>query len=304
MGIKMRDFFSEGLLYLDLMEIYGSSRLVGEICGIAQSNAYRGAQACAKLLKLELVKRGGSYVAEKNLDVQRDLRIVAQRLRARESGLLRLISDPMVPIDQAPKEIEGLTFQIPKHWLSVEKTLHLISAGLIDIVIGRWLDMSAALKLGSFIEASQPIASNQYGLLGFTPFDLQLYTDPEHPLQKQGAPSGALQSFPSPALHVDTGSRLKETYQEAGLWSRMLSDRWLEPGAWESMVGDRTMMIPSSSFGVAYAKRLNPNLKIAQLMIKSTIKDQLLIVFPIGLSREPCMKQAVRVLHNWLADVA
>ena len=299
----MRDFFAEGLLYLDLMEVYGSSRLVGEICGIAQSNAYRGAQACAKLLKLELVKRGGSYVAEKNLDVQRDLRIVAQRLRARETGLLRLITDPVVPMDQRPKELEGLTYPLPKHWLSANKTLHLINSGLIDIVIGRWLDLSAALKLDSFIQASQPIGSNQYGLLGFRPFSIELYTAPEHPLRKQGAPNHALQGFPSPALHVDTDSRLKETYQGAGLWSRMLSDRWLEPGAWESLAADGTMVIPSSRFGVAYAQRLNPSLSIAPLAVNTSIEDQLLIVFPISLSREPCMKQAVRHLHDWLANL-
>ena len=39
----MLSTFFEGLLYLDLLEIYGSSSLVGELYFLSQSNIYRAA---------------------------------------------------------------------------------------------------------------------------------------------------------------------------------------------------------------------------------------------------------------------
>ena len=103
----MRDIFSEGLLYLDLLEIYGSTYAVAEVCGIAQSNVFRGANACAKLLNLGLAKdkQRGAYKVGRNLDVQRDLRRLNQKMRAREHGLLRLVgAEPLLAGEALPTE--------------------------------------------------------------------------------------------------------------------------------------------------------------------------------------------------------
>ena len=64
----MRDIFSEGLLYLDLLEIYGSTYTVAEICGISQSNVFRGPNARANLLTLVLIKdkQNGFYCLQPN----------------------------------------------------------------------------------------------------------------------------------------------------------------------------------------------------------------------------------------------
>ena len=133
----MRDIFSEGLLYLDLLEIYGSSYAVSELCGVAQSNVFRGANACSKLLNLGLSKdrSAGVYRIERNQDVQRDLRRLNQRLRARENGQLRLVS----PLHALPA---GLTMQqasllraLPCRWPEASRSLDYLERGLLDLLV-------------------------------------------------------------------------------------------------------------------------------------------------------------------------
>ena len=111
---RVRDIFSEGLLYLDLLELYGSTYTVADICGISQSNVFRGANACAKLLRLDLTKdkQAGTYTVHRNQDVQRDLRKVNQRLRGRENGQLRLLTSTVLPTSLS-RETRNLILSLP-----------------------------------------------------------------------------------------------------------------------------------------------------------------------------------------------
>lgn len=136
----MRDIFSEGLLYLDLLEIYGSTYAVAEICGIAQSNVFRGANSCAKLLNLGLSKdkQGGSYRIERNHDVQRDLRRLNQKMRARENGQLRLVGAEVLLQSSSTSLDQARNFQsLPERWSSKEISLEYLEKSLLDVVITR-----------------------------------------------------------------------------------------------------------------------------------------------------------------------
>ena len=133
----MRDIFSEGLLYLDLLEIYGSSYSVAELCGVAQSNVFRGANACSKLLNLGLKKdrAAGRYEIVRNQDVQRDLRRLNQRLRARENGQLRVVGPAGAMPDQLPIKQSSLLRALPDRWADQCTSLSYLERGLLDLVI-------------------------------------------------------------------------------------------------------------------------------------------------------------------------
>ena len=55
----MLSTFFEGLLYLDLLEIYGSSSLVGELYFLSQSNVYRAAMSLPAALPCLGGRSGG-----------------------------------------------------------------------------------------------------------------------------------------------------------------------------------------------------------------------------------------------------
>lgn len=133
----MRDIFSEGLLYLDLLEIYGSSYFVADLCSVAQSNVFRGAQSCSKLLNLDFKKDRelGEYKIHRNHDVQRDLRKLNQKLRARENGQLRIVSHLKSSFNFSSREIDGLSISLPCEWEDHEKSLRYLEQGIIDIVL-------------------------------------------------------------------------------------------------------------------------------------------------------------------------
>lgn len=133
----MRDIFSEGLLYLDLLEIYGSSYSVAELCGVAQSNVFRGANACSKLLNLGLKKdrSAGRYEVVRNQDVQRDLRRLNQRLRARENGQLRVVAPPHAIPSPLPLKQASLLRALPDRWDDQQRSLSYLERGLLDLVL-------------------------------------------------------------------------------------------------------------------------------------------------------------------------
>lgn len=132
----MRDIFSEGLLYLDLLEIYGSSYAVADLCGVAQSNVFRGASACSKLLNLGLTKdrAAGTYRIERNHDVQRDLRRLNQRLRGRENGQLRAVGPDYLFPAVLPRSQAGLLRQLPIRWDDPLQSVDFLERGLLDLV--------------------------------------------------------------------------------------------------------------------------------------------------------------------------
>jgi hypothetical protein len=136
----MRDIFSEGLLYLDLLEIYGSTYAVAEICGLAQSNVFRGANSCAKLLNLGLAKdkKSGVYRIERNQDVQRDLRRLNQKMRAREHGQLRLVGAETLLSEGSAAHLQSRSFQLlPERWPEKDLSLDYLQRSLLDVVVTR-----------------------------------------------------------------------------------------------------------------------------------------------------------------------
>lgn len=293
----MRDLFTEGLLYLDLMEVYGSSHLVGEICGIAQSNAYRGAKACARLLNLDLRKQSGSYLATRNLDVQRDLRAVAQRLRARENGQLRWVAEPWAQ-DLCLKLPTPLVQVLPKRWLSAHRSLEMLVQGLIDCLLGSQLDLAAPLGLSARLPLSRPQVCHSFGLLALSEDPVLLYCDPLHPLHRQS--DITLQDFkayPSPALNLDSDSVYALECKKLNLWNMPLGVKFLNPSDWESLVRDQRMIVPSTARAVAAARRIHADLQIKPLPFSTGMIHQDLLVFPLGLAREPCLQEAIRAVH-------
>jgi hypothetical protein len=295
--VSMRDLFSEGLLYLDLLEVYGSSHVVGEVCGIAQSNAYRGAKACAKILNLDLTKRDGSYQAGRNLDVQRDLRSVAQRLRAREAGRLRWVADACVDPELLRLSPE-LVQELPKRWLSARRSIELLEQGLLDLVLSRRLDVAAPLALPVSLPLSRPQAREPFGLLALSEDPLLIYSGPSHPLQRQASITvDDLKGYPSPALALDADSVYAQECSHLNLWSQPLSDRFLEPAAWECLVQDQRTVVPSTPRAVASAQALVPDLQIRPLNIHTGLVDQDLLIFPLALAREPRLQEVIRAVH-------
>jgi hypothetical protein len=293
----MRDLFSEGLLYLDLLEVYGSSHVVGEVCGIAQSNAYRGARACAKILNLDLEKRDGVYQAARNLDVQRDLRAVAQRLRAREGGRLRLVAEPWAEAGQLRLPSE-LVQPLPKRWLSARHSLALLEQGLLDALLGSRLDLAAALGVTTTLPLSRPQACDPYGILALSEDPVLLYSDPNHPLQRQANVDWHdLKAYPSPALAVDADSVYAQECTRLNLWNQPVTDKFLQPGAWESLVEDQATVVPSTARAVAFAQTIHPDLQISPLNLSTGLIDQDLLIFPLALAREPRLQELIRAVH-------
>ena len=186
----MRDIFSEGLLYLDLLELYGSTYSVAEICGVAQSNVFRGATACAKLLSLDLVKdkKSGLYNIQKNHDVQRDLRRVNQRLRSRESGQLRVLSTFPLSI-RLPNKSLPLLMDLPPVDVPLHERMNLIHSGVIDLLIVSNNEFSASLPWSpptSRQDLFTPCHGSVASLIGTEPF--VFLVSPHHHLAKLQRP--------------------------------------------------------------------------------------------------------------------
>jgi hypothetical protein len=293
----MRDLFSEGLLYLDLLEVYGSTHMVGELCGIAQSNAYRGAQACAKVLNLDLVKRDGLYQVGRNQDVQLELRRVAQRLRAREGGRLRCVADPWWLADslQAPRD---LLQHLPKRWLSGRRSLDLLNQGIVDLLVTRRLDVAKPIHAEAPLPIARPQAREPYGLLALSDDPVKLYTVPNHPLQAVATVRPEqLEAYPSPALALDDESLYGPLFRSHKLWNAPLKDRFLEPAAWERLALSDHTIVPSTPRAVERACDLIPGLKLLPLRYDTGLSDQDLLIFPLYLAREPRMQEAIRAVH-------
>ena len=291
----MRDIFSEGLLYLDLLEVYGSSHVVGEICGISQSNVYRGAQSCAKILNLGLQKEGGSYRIERNLDVQMDLRRVAQRMRAREGGSLRLVGESLLPRAELAAD-RGLFQILPKRWLSLQRSIDFLLNGVLDLTICRFQDLRGWLPLSAEpLPLNRPLSSQQLGLFALTNEPIRLYVRPLHPLLGLNYITPAdLSQFPSPALNSKLAPGLAACLEPLGLWTKRLNIRFLTEGLWEQQAMVDDQIIPSTARLIAHANQLNPQLDLRPLPFDTGLQDQDVLVVPMALVKEPLLQNAVR----------
>ena len=81
----MLSTFFEGLLYLDLLEIYGSSSLVGELYFLSQSNVYRAAMSLSAALPSLGGGSGGvlAYHEQRGLNVVDNLKTSQSYLSGR-----------------------------------------------------------------------------------------------------------------------------------------------------------------------------------------------------------------------------
>ena len=291
----MRDIFSEGLLYLDLLEIYGSSHVVGEVCGIAQSNVYRGAQSCAKLLNLGLHKDGGSYRIDRNHDVQHDLRQVSQRLRAREGGLLRLVGEPWIPWESVGSE-RGLLQLLPKRWLSLQRSLDFLASGALDLLICRFQALRGWLPIAPEpLPLRRPLSSEELGLFALSLDPIRLYVQHSHPLLASPRLTPAdWADYPSPSLSSKASPGLAACFQSLGLWKNRLSVRYLPYGFWEEQALVDDQIIPSTARAVDLAMARNPALQLRPLAYDTGLQDQDVLVVPMALVKEAMFQKAVR----------
>ena len=127
----------------------------------------------------------------------------------------------------------------------------------------------------------------------------RLYTDPDHPLQRQPCVEPhLLRSYPSPALQLDPDSVYAQICSDMQLWNHPLHDKYLEPASWERLVSDQMTVIPSTPRAVAFAKVQAPALRIQPLKFQTGYSDQDLLIFPRTIARELRLQDLIRAVHS------
>jgi hypothetical protein len=296
----MRDIFSEGLLYLDLLEIYGSTYAVAEICGIAQSNVFRGANACSKLLNLGLAKdrQSGRYRVEHNLDVQRDLRKLNQRMRARENGRLRVVGAEVLVSNNPIALEQARTYQLlPNRWRDDTLSLEYLERSLLDVVLVKASQVASRLSWPPPVRRTDLfVPVGQFAITELTDWPLLLAASSDHPLVQ--APSlrqaCALEWFVDADIPLDL---VRESYPSVSLNSLSAdapTDELIPPqlpsdGRWlwltdQRRFAERCLQDPSGSL---YALQLDIGLV-----------DHLLAITLLPLIREPMHQSLIGFLRE------
>jgi hypothetical protein len=296
----MRDIFSEGLLYLDLLEIYGSTYAVAEICGIAQSNVFRGANACAKLLNLGLTKdkQNGCYRVERNLDVQRDLRRLNQRMRAREHGFLRIVGADVLLANQDMTLEQAKTCRpLPVRWQDAGLSLDYLDRSLLDVVVVR------ASQVAKRTPWPPPVRRRDL----FVPLDpfacTELYTLPlvllaksTHPLIKSDSLTEVceLEWIVDGALPLD---QIRAAYPSVSLHS--LQDQGCtEEMAWARVQADPGLLWLTDLSRYTALKRENSDCTLRPLNLDLGLQDYLLAITLMPLIREPMHQSLIHFLRE------
>jgi hypothetical protein len=295
----MRDIFSEGLLYLDLLEVYGSSHLVAELCGVAQSNAYRGATSCAKLLALDLQKQDGRYVASQNKDVLADLRRVNQRLRVRQAGRLRAMVDPVFVSAGLPGASEDLQL-LPKAWQDLSATLQFLEQSILDLVVVRGLEWFHAFPA----EASprlkgQPWRHGDYLASVLHEEPLRLFVAVDHPLLQAGALTPEqLAIYPSPDVERAEQGCWRSLLRPHGLCTQRLSLARFQPSQWEEQVYQQGWIVPSCSSAMEAHLGTPEQGGYRVLPYQLQLKERAVLLVNASYATEPRLR---RLLLQWLS---
>ena len=291
----MRSPFFEGLLYLDLLEIYGSSRLVGELCHLSQSNVYRGAMGLAESLDLAFEKRCGRYGCRRNGDVVARLREAARLLRARGGQALRFLADYRTPTLRQPLA-DGL-WALPQIWLGPRYSLQCLDAGLLDLLLIRSAELSCLLGFApASLRVGQWLFTPSYALLPLNTESVQLYVSGDHPLRRfAGLCPAQIAAFPSPAFAEDVFPGLNERFRPHGLWNCRIRSRVMAPGLWESFALNGTMVVPSTPNAVSAASQINTG-TLQPLDYTTGLVDHDCLVLPITLLDEPVIQQVVAAI--------
>jgi len=289
----MRSTFFEGLIYLDLLEIYGSSRLVGELCFLSQSNVYRAAMSLSADLDLDFGKHLGCYTSRRNSDVLSRLRAAARLLRARGTQPLRFLGDYRSMVLREPR-LEGLWF-LPQTWLGPRKSLQALDAGVLDLLVMRSNELTALLALrGGPLAVGQWTYTPTYALLPLNTESVQLYVNQDHPLARASAPtSHRISQYPSPAYPDDLFPGLHERLKPHGLCTKRITSRSMAPGLWEEMAIQASMVVASTPNAVSAVTEHSPGSLIA-LDYNTGLLDHDLLVVPIDLLDEPSIQSALQ----------
>ena len=294
----MRDIFSEGLLDLDLLEIYGSSYAVAELCGVAQSNVFRGASACSKLLNLGLSKdrSAGVYRLERNQDVQRDLRRLNQRLRAREKGQLRCVAPGFALPDPLPREQASLVRPLPCTWAEPLQSLEMLERGLLDLVV------VPSQGIGSRLDWNQPLRRRDLfvPLEGFmvtqlSALPLVLLGQAEQPGWPESADTLDLQEVPlalTPALAGQDCTKQLQLQEPELVPS---ADHWLEA------LADHPEQLLLSTLQESVHLAAQPGVRL--LPLRSEPEMELLLLTAPSLVQEPLHQQLMQLLRSHCTDV-
>lgn len=295
----MRDIFSEGLLYLDLLEMYGSSHLVAELCDVAQSNAYRGATSCAKLLALDLQKQDGRYVATSNQDVLADLRRVNQRLRLRQSGRLRGLIDPHFPIASLPSASADLQL-LPKTWLDLATTLQFLEQAILDLAVVRGLELSHDCPTPTGIPPKgRPWRQGSFLATVLHEEPLRLFVAAGHPLLSAGALAPAdLAAYPSPDLERSDQACWRSRLRPHGLCTHKLSLSRLQPGQWEQQVLQDGWILPSCSTSMEAHLGRPEQGGYTVLPYQLQLTERAVLLVPANDAAEPRLKTLLAPLLN------
>jgi len=296
----MRDIFSEGLLYLDLLEIYGSTYAVAEVCGIAQSNVFRGANACAKLLNLGLAKdkQRGAYKVGRNLDVQRDLRRLNQKMRAREHGLLRLVgAEPLLAGEALPTEQARIYQLLPDRWHRRDLSLQWLEQSLLDVVVTRASQVRSRLPWPPQVRRRDlfvPLAP--FAVTELCELHLLLVAKPNHPLikSKSLADISCLPWFVDSNLPIDL---IQEAHPSVSL--RQSQDPGLiSEASLEQFQIDPGFLWLTDSLHFPSLKLEYPSLDLQAIQLELEVKDYLLAVTMPALIMEPMHQSLIRNLRE------
>lgn len=296
----MRDIFSEGLLYLDLLEIYGSTYAVAEICGIAQSNVFRGANACSKLLNLGLSKDklSGSYRVERNQDVLRDLRRLNQKMRAREHGQLRLTGAESLLFTKDLTLEQSRTHQLlPERWQGTDTSLKYLERSLLDILVIR------ASNLRSLVSWPPPVRRRDL-FVPIVPFAVTelcelpfvLLAMPNHPLSESATPAeiSKLNWLVDEALPLDL---VREAHPSVSLHVWRNSDM-ADAITWPRIQSDPSQVWLTNIQNFSALKSRDSSFDLRPLSFEINLKEYLLAVSLPALVAEPVHQSLIRHLRE------
>jgi len=297
----MRDIFSEGLLYLDLLEIYGSTYAVAEICGIAQSNVFRGANSCAKLLNLGLTKdkKNGAYRVERNQDVQRDLRRLNQKMRAREHGQLRLVGADNLIADRSAALNHSRTFQLlPERWTEKDLSLNYLQRSLLDVVVTRASQVRPRIswpppvrRKDLFVPVGAFVATELCQL------PLSLFASPQHPLVRSGSSAEELCGSEWLVDHKISIDVVRAAFPSVSL-RPMAMGPFAEDSVVEMIKGNPSQLRLADHHSFAALKNLDETFDYLPLSFDLGLKDSLLAVSLPVLVPEPMHQSLIRYLRD------
>jgi hypothetical protein len=281
----MRSPSLEALLYIDLLEAYGNSRFVGQLCYLSQSNVYRSAMALSAELGLDLQKRDGIYRCNCNQDVLANLREASRLLRARGIAPLRFLGDYRSPLLRNADS--DALWMLPQTWIGQRRSLQLLDAGVLDVLLQRSAELLPILGIeADSLSVGHWTYTPSYALLPLNTESVQVYAREDHPLHGHASlRPDQLRAHPSPALADALFPGMKQRLGPHGLWNARQRSTTMKPYFWESFALDDGMIVASTPNAVSAAIESEPG-ALRALAYNTGLVDHDLLVVPIDLLEE------------------